>query len=349
MNGRANIAFLQKVLSPLSPLYQGVTALRALLYDKKVLPSKKLPKPVLSVGNLTTGGTGKTPLVIEIALRLSAEGLRPVVLSRGYKGNADSPVNFVSDTDRVLMDAAEAGDEPVLMARKLPGIPVLTARQRYRGGMAALERFGVDLFVLDDGFQHLPLQRDVNILLVDGVTPFGAERCLPGGDLREGPSALRRADMIILTGHPIEKWRKRIEGLAPRADLHNVRFQATGVVDLSSGKELPLTFLEGKKLFAFAGIARPERFYHALEHAGVVLQGRQSFRDHYLFRPSDLYALIEKATEQGAEGLITTEKDAVRIASLPQELPFYTLQLGITMDNMDNFLREIRQRIQNPT
>ncbi len=343
MNVSPTIFLLQRVLSPLSPLYRGVTALRAALYDKRILPSKGLPKPVISVGNLTTGGTGKTPLVIEIARRLAAEGLRPAVLSRGYKGKSKEPVNRVSDTTRILMDADNAGDEPFLIAKKLPGTPVLTGRNRYAAGMEALQRFAVDLFILDDGFQHLPLKREVNILLMDGEKPFGSGRCLPGGNLREGPAALRRADLIVLTGSPTAKDRSTIKSLAPRASFHFIRFERAGVVEIGSGRDLPLPFLQGKRLFAFAGIARPERFYQALEEAGVILAGRQSFPDHHRYSLEELKALVDKAKARQAEGLITTEKDAVRIASFPEGLPLYGLQLGVVPDNPEEFLQKIRQ------
>ncbi len=344
MNHSSNIALLRRVLSPLSPLYQGVTALRALLYDKKILPSKRLPKPVISVGNLTTGGTGKTPLVIEIVRQLSAEGLRLAVLSRGYKGISEAPVNLVSDSTRVLMEADSAGDEPVLMARKLPGTPVLTGKDRYIAGMEALRRFEIDAFILDDGFQHLPLRRDVNLLLADGVKPFGEGKCLPGGDLREGPSALGRADLILLTGNASEESRRRIKTLAPRASLHAVRFETTGVVNLSSGAIEPLSFLKGKEFFAFAGIARPERFYSSLKAAGADLKGRRSFPDHHSYRRRELETLLEEGKARQAQGLITTEKDAVRIAAFPEGLPLYALQLGVTIENPGSFLQEIRQK-----
>jgi len=345
MNRSSKIALLQRLLSPFSPLYQGVTTLRAVLYDKKILPSKKLPKPVISVGNLTTGGTGKTPLVIEIVRQLSRQGLRLAVLSRGYKGNSREPVNLVSDTTQVLMDAKSAGDEPCLMARKLPGTPVLTARKRYRAGLEALQRFSIDALILDDGFQHLPLQRQADILLLDGEKPFGEKQCLPGGDLREGPSALARADLVVLTGRPSEENRIRIERLAPSATLHSIRFQATGVLHLPTEREEPLHILKGMPLFAFAGIAHPERFYSSLISSGVDLRGRRSFPDHHNYRREELDALIKEGTARRAEGLITTEKDAVRMTTFPEGLPLYALQLGVTMENPGLFLQEIRRSI----
>ncbi|NOY52864.1 MAG: tetraacyldisaccharide 4'-kinase [Deltaproteobacteria bacterium] len=344
MNGSSKIAVLQRLLSPLSPLYQGGAALRASLYQKKILPSKGLPKPVISVGNLTTGGSGKTPLVIEIVQRFSGEGLRSAVLSRGYRGNSRAPVNLVSDTTRILMDAAGAGDEPFLMARKLPGTPVITGKDRYTAGMEALQRFEIDLFLLDDGFQHLPLKREMNILLMDGQNPFGSGRCLPGGDLREGPSALRRADLILFAGSPAEADRNHIHRLAPRASFHSVRFEATGVTDLGLKPAAPLSFLKGKTLFAFAGIARPGRFYETLEQVGVILQGRRSFPDHHNYRPEELRALLNEGKDRQAEGLITTEKDAVRITSFPAGLPLHVLQLGVILDNPKDFLQEVRRK-----
>lgn len=345
MNRSSKIDLLQKLLSPLSPLYQGITTFRTVLYDKNVLTSRRLPKPVISVGNLTTGGTGKTPLVIEIVRQLSREGLHLVVLSRGYKGDSKAPVNLVSNTTRLLLDAGSAGDEPCLMARKLPGTPILTGKDRYTAGMEALRHFKIDAFILDDGFQHLPLQRQANLLLLDGKKPFGKEQCLPGGDLREGLSALGRADLIVLAGQPSEEDRSQIKVLAPSATLHSIRFQATGVLHFSTGREEPLSFLEGKRLFAFAGIARPERFYRELEAAGVDLRGRRTFPDHHNFHQEELDSLLKEGRTRKAEGLITTEKDAVRISAFPEELPLYALQLGVTIEDPEFLLREIRRRI----
>ena len=178
----------------------GIVAARNRLYDGGLLKQQKLPRPVISVGNLTVGGTGKTPTVIFIAHILKDHGYRPAVLSRGYGGSANAPVNVVSDGNRILMGWREAGDEPILIASAVPGIPVLTGSRRLLTGRAAVETFGADVLILDDAFQHRSLFRDIDMVLLDAARPFGNGFLLPRGPLREPRIPLRRADILLRTG-----------------------------------------------------------------------------------------------------------------------------------------------------
>ena len=207
-------SLFRKVISPKRPLYlmpvYGVLRLvsvfyelgqgvRARLYRRKTFKSRRLKCRVISIGNLTLGGTGKTPTVMMVAETLRQKGYRPAILSRGYGGQSRKPVNVVNDGRQTLLSPKMAGDEPVMMARRLKTIPVLTGRNRYETGKYAMDHFGVDVLILDDGYQHLPLQRDLNILLCDASQPFGNGVVFPAGDLREPLTAMNRADVIFLT------------------------------------------------------------------------------------------------------------------------------------------------------
>lgn len=316
-------AFLRLLSLP----YGAAVAARNGLYDRRILRQERLPCPVVSVGNLTVGGTGKTPAVILIAALLRDRGRRPAVLSRGYGGTSRAPVNTVSDGRRVLMGWREAGDEPLLIAAALPDVPVLTGAERVRTGRAAIERFGADCLILDDAFQHRALCRDLDIVMLDGLRPFGNGFLLPRGPLREPPGALGRAHLVIRTGDagaaaPLPG----APSLPSFAGLHRPR----EAVEAATGRSVPLAALRGKRMCAFAGIGRPEAFRRSLAEVGVEIVSFRAFPDHHPYRPSDLEALRRLARQSGAEGIVTTEKDGVRLADFPAFLAELSL-LRITM------------------
>ncbi len=196
---RAGDKLLVALLIPCAFLYGVVLRLRAYFYARRILAAHRLAAPVVSVGNLSVGGTGKTPMAMYLARLFIERGKRVALLSRGYGGAGGDAVRVVSDGSRLLLSPAEAGDEPVLLARSVPGLIVVTGSDRYRAGLEAFERFQPDIFLLDDGYQHLRLKRDINILLLDAVRPFGNGWTLPAGLLREPLSAVRRADFIVWT------------------------------------------------------------------------------------------------------------------------------------------------------
>ena len=235
---------LAAALRPFSPLYQGVIAARNGLYDRGLLRQEKLPCPVVSVGNLTVGGTGKTPTVILLANLLKREGRRPAVLSRGYGGQAKVPVTVVSDGSGILSHWRETGDEPILIARAAPGVPVLTGPRRLLTGRAAIERFGADCLILDDAFQHRALARDLDIVLIDAASPFGNGRLLPAGPLREPRTSLLRAHMLIRTGEDA----KTPEPIS-QPDLPTFRGirRPQGLVEGGTGGLLPPDSLQGSR------------------------------------------------------------------------------------------------------
>ncbi|MFQ5482010.1 MAG: tetraacyldisaccharide 4'-kinase, partial [Nitrospinaceae bacterium] len=309
--------------------YAWAQRLRGWLYARGMIPTRRLRAPVISVGNLTLGGTGKTPVVMWIAETLRREGFRPAILSRGYGAEAPDEVNVVADGESVLMDPATAGDEPVMMARRLRGIPVLTGPSRYRLGLHAQERLQADVLILDDGFQHLGLARDLNLLLLDHRAPVGNGRVFPAGELREPVKAAHRADAVMLTrcrpGAPDLDVKTLVGRDAP---LIKTALTAAGLHPLD-GDAAPGDGILGKPAAAFCGIGQPDDFFGTLETMGVRLTLRQGFPDHYDYPQGPLEAFAEAARREGAKRLVTTEKDAVKLEGRRLPLPVWVLKLDL--------------------
>ncbi|HEY1107532.1 MAG TPA: tetraacyldisaccharide 4'-kinase, partial [Opitutaceae bacterium] len=340
-------------LQGLSWLFSGIAQSRLFLYRKRILHDQPLGCLVVVVGNLTVGGTGKTPVVEKFARALRDRGRKVAILSRGYKSkkvplwqklwwrltHAEKPApRIVSDGTTVLLDSEQAGDEPYMLARNLPGVVVLVDKNRVHAGEFAIKRFGCDTLVLDDGFQYLPLKGRLNLLLVDKTNPFGNGHLLPRGILREPIKHLKRASYVFLTksnGVRDPELERLITEHNPEADIiecaHKPQYlRRFGLADGAPGSREELTFLKGRRVFAFSGIATPESFEKFLRDLGALIVGRERFLDHYRFDSEDIAALFEMAQKEGAECLVTTEKDAVRIAeNLECPLPLYYLRLEI--------------------
>lgn len=319
----------------LSPLYSYLMVMRSLFYRNGIFTQHKLDVPVISVGNLLMGGTGKTPLVQYIARLLQQHHFKPAVLSRGYKGTAAQPVNVVSDRTSILLDAAEAGDEPRLLAEKLPGVPVITGRKRFVSGQFAIDTYGVDTLILDDGFQHLALVRDLDLVLFSARRRMGNGRVLPGGEMREPLSALKRADAFIVTdvdfpvGSETKEFISLLEKLYPNIPLFTGTYQPAEKLTLvHEGRIANIPQVEAARmpLFAFCGIARPESFKNTLLSVNMNLTGFQAFDDHHAYSAENIRSLLDSAEKTGAQGLITTEKDLVKLRDIiPGEFPLLAL------------------------
>lgn len=303
-------------------LFGLVVRLRVALYRAGILRANRLPARVISVGNLTVGGTGKTPCVAWIAGFLREEGESVAILSRGYRRQSRGRVE-VSDGVRVLATAEMAGDEPWILARACPGTRVLVDSERYEAGKWLSTRADVSVFILDDGYQHLRLKRDLNLLLVDAGDPLPLARMAPLGRLREPLVELRRADAVIVTRSDQE-----YDGVAlgaifdrylrPGTPVLHATHEMKGIYRLESGESVDPESLETGPVAAIAGIARPERFYHDLRALGLDLCWTRSFPDHHLYRPADRDAIIDGAIAAGAKALLMTEKDA---ANWPSDSP----------------------------
>lgn len=315
--------------------YRGGLAARRAAYAVGLLRTRRLACRVVAVGNLTVGGTGKTPLVELLARELTARGRAVVVLSRGYGRRPASPIGLVSDGARALLTAAEAGDEPSLLARRLRGVPIVVGRDRYRAGAWALERFSPDVLLLDDGFQQRRLRTDVDVVCLDARAPWGRRGLLPRGSLREPPSALGRAHLLVLT-HAAEAERERAEAEvrrhAPAAPIARASYEPEGFEDVRARGVVPVEALAERPVLAFAGIAVPERFAATLARLGILPREFVAFPDHHPYDAADVAALEARARRLGAEALLTTEKDAVR---LPAEgaLPVWALRVRLRLED----------------
>lgn len=307
---------LLSALAPAEGLFRAAAAARGALYDAGVLPATRADVPVVSVGNLAVGGAGKTPVVLAIAERLLAAGRRPAVLSRGY-GASRKDDRVVSDGERVLLDAAEGGDEPVLLARRLPGLRVLCGSDR--GALAGKAvALGADLLLLDDGFQHRRLLRDLDVVVLDAANPWGNGHCLPRGPNREPPSALGRAGLVWL-GHVDRASAEGLESLRQLALLHTGRAPVESrhaPRDLADGRlarSFPLAGLAGSRVGLLTGVARPGSVERTVEGLGAQIVQAFVFPDHHRFTEGEVADALRETSRAGASLLVTTEKDAVRL------------------------------------
>ena len=340
--------------SPITPLnfllrllslpYRGAVDLRNGLYDRGLFRQARLPCPVISVGNITVGGTGKTPMVILLAKLLREKGRRPAVLSRGYGARTKAPVNIVSDGNRILMGWHEAGDEPILIARSVSGVPVLTGPRRLLTGRTAIGHLGADVLILDDAFQHRALYRDLDIVLIDAARPFGNGRLLPGGPLREPAKALGRAHLLIRTGDGREPEPPPPE--IPEMPSFRGFHRPLAVLEGGTGRLLPAASLRGQKVCAFAGIGRPEAFRRSLNELDSEIVSFRPFPDHHPYSPADIDSLRRLAAKTGADRIVTTEKDGVRLADFPDFLTEVSLlRIGMEITPADAFAELIFSRL----
>lgn len=328
---------------PLAPLYGGLMAARSTLYKRDFFKRHKVAAPVISVGNLTLGGTGKTPMVIYLA-RLFADK-KVVIVSRGYRGKARDKVNVVADGQQIFLDARQAGDEPNLMASLLPGVPVLTGSKRIFPARYGVEHFGGDLVLLDDGFQHMSLQRDVDIVLFKVDTFMGNNRVFPGGDMREPLAALGRAHCFVLTCVDAENQKKAdaitqaLEQRFPGTPVFQASYEPVGLVPLQ-GEAVPLgSFRCG----AFCGLGAPRHFAKSLQQAGFDVVSFKGFADHHHYTAKELTRFVRKSRKAGATALVTTEKDLVKLQGINVDLPLYALRMEMIM--APNFADFLRQRL----
>jgi tetraacyldisaccharide 4'-kinase len=302
----------------------GAAALRAALYRRGVFAQARLQGPVISVGNLRVGGSGKTPVVAHLARTLMDAGHPVAILSRGYGGSSRVPHLLVSDGVSVLADAATAGDEPVMLARQLPGVVVAVGPRRDVVGRWVEDRFGPRVFLLDDGFQHLCLGRDLDIVC---VSPSDlADQPLPAGWLREGRAALDRADVVLLT--PDDASTAKVDG--ERTFVVHRRARGFFTADGKPQAAPPRVYL-------LSGIARPERFAADVAAAGVSVGGHAAFPDHHAFTPGELESAWTRARECGAGAVVTTEKDLVRIPHRPDAPPLLVLRIDIEIEDEPRF------------
>jgi tetraacyldisaccharide 4'-kinase len=349
----------------LSKLFTGIVKLRRFLYDKRIIRDYTLGIQVITVGNLTVGGTGKTPVVEKFARELQDAGRKVAILSRGYRSKPPPlhkriankllfrtesvPPRIVSDGKSLLLDSETAGDEPYMLASNLKDVVVLVDKDRVKAGRFAIERFGCDTLLLDDGYQYWKLAgRRRDIVLIDRQQPFGNEYMLPRGTLREPEEHLSRADTIFITksdGNTAEL-RARIARLNPDAGIIECVHHPMYLEDLFTGRRIGLDHLKGRRVASLSGIAQPESFEQSLVKQGVDLVYSKRFADHHRFSQQEVLNAINRSKKRQAEVVITTQKDAVRFPKIDRrDLPIYFMRVEIRILRGADDFRDCVRRI----
>jgi tetraacyldisaccharide 4'-kinase len=329
-------------LAPFGSIYGKISDLRNQMYDRGWIASHSLGARTISIGNITTGGTGKTPLVALVAEILASNDEKVCILTRGYGRENSSARVLVSDGESVLVNAKIGGDEPVELAQKLLGKAIVVAdADRVEAAKWAKENLEVTTFLLDDGFQHRRAKRDLDIVCIDATNPFGNGRVLPAGRLREPLRNLKRADAIVITRANLAKnlgdLRSEISHLISNPRVFEAKNQIANCVELKNYHPKAQSLIEFERPFAFCGLGNPQNFFDQLRQDSISPVGMKTFGDHHSYGADDVRSIETAAKFAGAESLITTAKDAVKLADLKFEIPCYVAELATIIDDEKNF------------
>ncbi len=308
---------MNRSLMPLAGLYGAGARLRQRAFQQGWLKSRRLSHPVISVGNLTVGGSGKTPLVALVAEILLRNGRKPAILTRGYRRKGGTDLIALEPQPQRNPDARTTGDEPALLARWLPNVPIIICADRFRAGQVAEERFGADVHVLDDGFQHFALARDIDLVAIDVTQDVLHDALLPAGRLREPVSALARADIIILTRTEIRdaaETERQVREINPSAPIFRCSARLRSLVEKGSGRAIESGEYGGRPVCAFCAIGNPGAFFADLRRWGFNPVAEIAFRDHHIYTMDDVRQLNRDASEKGAAAFLTTEKDLMNLS-----------------------------------
>ena len=343
-NQPAGIRFLLSLLKGVSFVFAAVVSIRYFLYRTGAMRRYPLGIQVISIGNVTAGGTGKTPVTEIFARTLAAEGRKVAILSRGYRRKEApwwqrvfmqvvTPPLVVSDGKHVLLDSAVGGDEPYMLASNLPGVAVVVDRNRVKAGRYAIKRLGCDTLILDDGFQYQKLKHSVEVVLVDSTNPFGNGHMLPRGVLREPARNLKRADIIFLTKcrGDVSAVKAEIRRYNGTAEIVECNHTPKSLKDVWSREEYPLSWLEGKTVCTLSGIASPKGFENSLRRLGAKVVWCERYADHHRYDSSEILYALNRTADMGSDALVTTEKDAVRFPRF-ETVPVRCLYLRIAIE-----------------
>ncbi len=342
------------LLTPFCWLYCAIILGRNYCYTLGLFKQKQLSCIVISVGNIVVGGTGKTPATDAIAKLLYSKGHRVALVLSGYKRCSNDAVTIVSDGENQLCSSEESGDEADMLARQLSDIPIVVGKQRYLAGKAALERFDSEVLILDDGFQHRQLARDLDIVTIDATQPYGTSALLPIGMLREPISALQRADIILLTRTDadninITELKTELTRLAPNTPILQSVHQPTSLYWLNQNEKrevLPLTTLMRKRLLAVCGIGNPDGFVTTLKQYDPTSIELFAFPDHHVYTETDVHEIQKRMQSCNAELVITTQKDEQKLISFSTELPIVVLAVELVITDGDAVLLDAIQKVQ---
>jgi len=343
-NRQGAVRLLLGLLKGLSLVFAAIVSVRYALYRIGILRRYPLGIQVISIGNVTAGGTGKTPVTEIFARTLAAEGRKVAILSRGYRRkeapwyvrlftHVVMPPLVVSDGKHVLLDAATGGDEPYMLASNLPGVAVVVDRDRVKAGRYAVKRLGCNTIILDDGFQYQKLRHSIEVVLVDSTNPFGNGNMLPRGILREPVRHLKRADIIFLTKcrGDVSAVRDEVRKYNTHAEIVECNHAPKSLKDVWSREEFPLDWLKDKTVCTLSGIASPKGFENSLRHLGARVVWCERYADHHRYDPSEILYALNKSADRNADALVTTEKDAVRFPRL-ETSPVRCLYLRIAIE-----------------
>ena len=358
------------LLSLMSILYRNLVSFRIWLYKVRIKREHNLGCLVVSIGNLTVGGTGKTPIVEKFAKALTAGGRRVAILSRGYKsvkpslkdkikskmqGNpiSQEPPRVVSDGKEVFLDSETAGDEPYMLATNLDGVAIVVDKDRVKAGLHAIKEFDVDTLLLDDGLQYLRLRHRLDIVLIDKYSPFGNEKLLPRGTLREPPKNLKRASYIFITkcdGSSNEELIKRIRKYNRTAEIIECAHQPKYLENIETNERLPLEHLKGKDIGTISGIAVPESFEDGIKNLGAKIELTRRYTDHHRYRKREVQKFIDQCLNRDLDMIVTTEKDYVRFPEIQasEDMPVYFLRVEIGILNNQETFEDCINRICSP-
>ena len=359
---------LRSFLSMFSKVYGGSVKLRRNFYKKAVFQSKRLPCPIISIGNITVGGTGKTPMTIYVAQVVKQLGYKVAIISRGYKGKSERVGGIVSDGRVLLMTPEIAGDEPYMMAKRLKDVPVIVGKNRFKAGRLAVRKFNPDVIVLDDGFQHLKLQRDLDLVLLDCRKPFGNGHLLPRGVMREPVSALLCADAIILTksdtvnNNETSSLPKKLRSYERKKPVYRTFHQPFVYKIINKEKKVfeknmqealrqNSDCIKGRTVFAFSGLADNHNFRRTLKSLKCNVSGYMEFPDHHSYSDRDLKDISAAAKRSMSGCLITTEKDYVRIANKiawPIDLYVVSIEIefGTDVERFNGFIKDRLKKLR---
>jgi tetraacyldisaccharide 4'-kinase len=343
------------LLSPLCTIYGTITRTRNFLFRKGILTTHNIAAPVISVGNITTGGTGKTPLVDWLARRMAAEGEHVCILTRGYGRAGMSQQVLVSDRQNLLASAVAGGDEPRFLAESLLGVAaVVSNADRVSAARWAIDNLKSTLFILDDGFQHLSIARDLNLVTIDATNPWGAGRLLPAGRLREPLRGLARADAILLTraelSSDIDSLRSEVYHLSKGRPILTSQTRTLRIrqltADASNGSNNDAIEAPIQPVAAFCALGNPEAFFAHVRSDGLKIVHAKAFKDHHTYIQSDIDDLHRAAIAHGASGFVTTAKDAVKLHELNFDFPCYVVDIELVIEDEAKLIELLRNAIR---
>ncbi len=346
-----NLNILDKIvlvfLGFISVLYKIVLKIRDYFYKIGIFKSVKIDIPVISIGNITLGGTGKTSICITLAKMLYGKKLNIAILSRGYKGNREKNFGVVNDGNRILLSQEEAGDEPYLLVKKLPFVKILVGKNRAKSADYAQKNFNSNLIILDDGFQQKKLFSDINIVLLDAKNPFGNYKLFPGGILREPIMKLKKSDIVIITNiNLVQQYQiiiNEVKSINPYAAIFTSQYIPVKITDLAIKAEIKKEDIVNKSILAVTGIANPEYFKEMIEKWLNKKIKIVSYPDHYQFTKNDFKEIKNRAKNYACDLILITEKDAVKF--VPLEIPVYVIEAEMKINEEQRFMEKLSELI----